>query len=203
MDNAGKSRLNIKEVPKLSTKIKAILSSNKTNNVLDVGCGNGWLRTYLRKESNYIGVSCSKSEIDFINKTGGKGKLHNLEEPLPFKDNSFDCVFASHVLEHFTIREVEALMKEIKRVLKKEGIFIVFTPTDYNPSFWAEWSHVRPYNHGSLPGLLRDFEFRDIDWSYPTIDFLPKAAQTYLRFPLFFLNPLIWNEIYAIGTSNK
>jgi SAM-dependent methyltransferase len=201
MDSAGKSRLKDKTIPKLPKNITEIISSSKK--VLDLGCGSGWLSSYVSDKDKYVGLSCSSVEMKHLRSIGLKGVLHSLEEPLPFKDNSFDCIFASHVIEHFTIREVEAIMKEIKRILKPSGVLILATPTDYNPFFWAEWSHVRPYNHGSLPGLLRDFNFEDIGWTYPELYFLPHKAQSLLRFPLFFLKPFLWKEIYATGHNKK
>ena len=45
---------------------------------------------------------------------------------LSFKDNSFDFIFASHVLEH--IKEDGMALSEIKRVLKPNGIAIIPVP---------------------------------------------------------------------------
>lgn len=52
----------------------------------------------------------------------------NIEEtPLPFPDEAFDIVLLSEVIEHLVASPVFAL-SEIKRVLKKAGIFILTTP---------------------------------------------------------------------------
>jgi hypothetical protein len=85
--------------------------------------------------------------------------------------------------------------------MKKWWRIILITPTDYHPFFYAEWTHVRPYNHGSLPGLLRDFEFQNVDWTYPKVDFIPQRYQGILRFPFFFLKFPYWSEIAAWWTK--
>lgn len=46
---------------------------------------------------------------------------HDLRATLPYADNSFDLVYSSHVLEHFTAEEGKALLREQFRVLKPGG----------------------------------------------------------------------------------
>ena len=50
------------------------------------------------------------------------------EEPLPFKDNSIEHVYASHVLEHIYWYKIDDALKEVYRVLKPKGIFEVHVP---------------------------------------------------------------------------
>jgi len=45
----------------------------------------------------------------------------NLLKKLPFKDNSINAYFSSHVLEHLTISKSKILLKEIYRTLKHKG----------------------------------------------------------------------------------
>ena len=49
---------------------------------------------------------------------------------LPFLDNSYDFILCNHVLEH--IIDDNKAMKELYRVLKKNGIGIFQVPMDYN-----------------------------------------------------------------------
>lgn len=90
-------------------------------------------------------------------------------------------------------------MAELKRVLKKNGQITLITPTDYHSFFYGEWTHVRPYNHESLPEMLKDLGFKNVDWYYPRLRRLPKMLQRYLRFPLFPLRNYFWKEVVAIG----
>lgn len=53
---------------------------------------------------------------------------HDLREPLPFEDNSFDGCMLSHVIEHMDCQAGLVLFREIKRVLKPGGCFMVSTP---------------------------------------------------------------------------
>ena len=66
---------------------------------------------------------------------------------LSFSDNSFDFIFASHVLEH--VKNDLLALSEIKRVLKPGGIAIIPVPirgkktVDYSTPNPDEYDHVR------------------------------------------------------------
>lgn len=47
---------------------------------------------------------------------------------LPFEDEHFDHVYSSHVIEHFSHREVKEVLEEWVRVLKKGGTFEIRCP---------------------------------------------------------------------------
>jgi SAM-dependent methyltransferase len=55
-------------------------------------------------------------------------KRVNLLRRLPFPDAHFDVVYSSHVLEHFTLRTAEAILREAWRILKAGGIIRVVVP---------------------------------------------------------------------------
>lgn len=46
-------------------------------------------------------------------------------QKLPFQDNSFDVIMSNSTLDHFPIPQVKKALKELHRVLKKEGTFIL------------------------------------------------------------------------------
>jgi SAM-dependent methyltransferase len=56
-----------------------------------------------------------------------RGVNHNVDlQKLPFGDQSYDFVFASHVLEH--IADDEKALSEIRRILRPDGIAILPVP---------------------------------------------------------------------------
>ena len=79
---------------------------------LHLGCG---IRNF---GTDWIHID--KADLDHI-------QHHNVTS-LPFKDNSCDVVYASHLLEYFDRVEVLEVLKEWKRVLKPEGILRVAVP---------------------------------------------------------------------------
>ena len=54
--------------------------------------------------------------------------VHDLTKGIPFPDSSADAVYHSHVLEHLDRRDAERLMREIKRVLRPEGVQRIVVP---------------------------------------------------------------------------
>ena len=85
---------------------------------------------------------------------------------LPFENNSYDCVFASHVLEH--VKEDRKAISEIKRVLKPSGFAILPVPiTEMKTIEFLEPDPLKSY-HVRAPGLdyfdryLEHFSYLDI-----------------------------------------
>jgi predicted SAM-dependent methyltransferase len=82
---------------------------------------------------NYLNLGCGLrfhpgwTNINFIS-TGEGVIAHNLTEGIPFPDASFDFVYHSHVLEHFSKTEAEAFVKECCRVLRPQGVLRVVVP---------------------------------------------------------------------------
>ena len=70
---------------------------------------------------------------------------------LPFPDESYDFVFASHVLEH--IREDARALSEIRRVLKPGGIAVLPVPIFETKT--VEYPGPNPHEecHVRAPGL--------------------------------------------------
>lgn len=49
-------------------------------------------------------------------------------QPLPFEDNSFDIVHASHIIEHISYTKIEQVLKEWIRILRPGGVLEIWTP---------------------------------------------------------------------------
>ena len=67
--------------------------------------------------------------------------LHDLHAPLPFDDECFDTVLASHVLEHIEQVSLPQLMWEIARVLRPGGYLIAIVPHGSHSSAWENPLH--------------------------------------------------------------
>ncbi len=82
---------------------------------LNLGCGNRYVE------------SAAWLNVDFAVRHPGVLAI-DLRKKLPFGENSFDLVYHSHVLEHFTCAEAKRLLDECYRVLKPGGIIRIVVP---------------------------------------------------------------------------
>ncbi len=90
--------------------------------VLDLGCASGEVCEALaRGGSQVTGLDVSPQMLVQARKRLPKGRwvLHDLADPLPFEDASFDVVLALGCLEF--VEEVEVACQEIARVLRPGG----------------------------------------------------------------------------------
>lgn len=96
--------------------------------VLDSGCGNGRLyELFKEKTISYYGVDFSEELIKIARKHYPQFKFQVADAlNLPFSANFFDKVFSIAVLHHIPSKELRLkYLKEIKRVLRPEGILIL------------------------------------------------------------------------------
>lgn len=95
--------------------------------ILDVGCGEGFTLENLRKNKigkELAGIDFSKHAIEIGNKMHPSLSLkYGTIYHLPFKDNSFDLVICSEVLEH--LEHPEKALLELERVTRKNCIISV------------------------------------------------------------------------------
>jgi SAM-dependent methyltransferase len=120
--------------------------------VVDVGCGRGWLLDYL--SGNTTGKRLTG--VDFMIPKSLRSKFPDLSfvegaiEELPFADGAFDTVICSHTLEH--VRNVERAVSELRRVCRKRLIIVVPSEREYKYSFNLHVSFF-PYPHSLLNRL--------------------------------------------------
>lgn len=99
----------------------------KAETILDAGCGEGFTMDKLSKKGvgkKIEGIEYTKDALSFGKKlfpnlTFRQGSVYEL----PYKDNSFDLVICTEVLEH--LEEPAKALKEILRVSKKYLIISV------------------------------------------------------------------------------
>jgi 2-polyprenyl-6-hydroxyphenyl methylase / 3-demethylubiquinone-9 3-methyltransferase len=97
--------------------------------VLDVGCGAGFLSNHLAREGFEVtGLDASQASLDVAARhdvTGKVSYVHGDALELPFAAASFDVVCAMDFLEH--VEDPASVVAEIARVLKPGGVFFFHT----------------------------------------------------------------------------
>jgi len=121
------------EVDRGSRAHVALTLLEKGDKLLDVGCGDGTVGYFSKNNYKFIyGIDVSETALKIAEQRSIITKKINInDETFPFEDNYFDAVICLDVIEH--VFEPVDLIKEISRVLKKEGILVISTP---NIRYW-------------------------------------------------------------------
>lgn len=124
--------------------------------VLDIASGEGYGSFVLAKTANFVyGVDISEEAITYAKI---KYRKDNLEfrvgntSKIPLDSNSVDIVVSFETIEHHD--QHDEMMREIKRVLKKDGKLIISSP---NKKYYSDENNTT--NHFHIKELYED-EFK-------------------------------------------
>ena len=92
------------------------------SSVLDLGCGEGLLALLKRKDVYLAGIDLSPELVEMARRNGYDTACVGLLTDLPFPTASFDYVVSLDVFGHIGFDEKDAVLKEIKRVLRPDGV---------------------------------------------------------------------------------
>lgn len=92
---------------------------------LDLGCGIGQYSKELI-DYGYDVISADISDIALKKVKEFNNNIIKLDmrDKLPFEENTFDLVFSNLSIQYFSDEDTKNIMLEIKRILKKDGLFI-------------------------------------------------------------------------------
>ncbi|MSR86196.1 class I SAM-dependent methyltransferase [Candidatus Woesearchaeota archaeon] len=121
-------------------KYRKNIISSLGGKVLEVGVGTGKNIPYYNKV-DYTGIDFSKNMLAKAKKKFPKAKLlYGDAQELEFKDNSFDYVITTFVL--CSIPDPVKALKEMKRVVKKEGKIIMLEHVRSKNRLIALWQDI-------------------------------------------------------------
>lgn len=80
---------------------------------LNIGCGTNLLFGWLNVDFNPV-----SSKVIFLDAT----------QPFPFGNNTFDCIFSEHMIEHVPYDQGLQMLRECHRVMKPGGWLRIDTP---------------------------------------------------------------------------
>lgn len=145
--------------------ITDFLDKQKGKKILDAGCGEGVLVEKYKKKGYDIEGIDPNYESEFV-KTVSILKTD-------YKDNTFDIVLLLDVLEHLSYSDQYIALKEIKRILKRDGLLIMSVPNLANLTsrikFFLfgklsrgdkDWNHIGERPFPEYKSLLESHKFK-------------------------------------------
>ena len=136
---------------------------NSDDNVLEIGFGEGYGTKMISQFADtVIGLDVHEDAVNYASKRYSSENCtfqHFDGKEIPFEEETFDAVVSYQVIEH--IEEDEDYVKEIERVLKKEGQLFLTTPNrlhrlDPGQEPWNPF-HIREYSPSQLRDLLSNY----------------------------------------------
>ncbi|HWZ23094.1 MAG TPA: class I SAM-dependent methyltransferase [Cytophagaceae bacterium] len=138
------------------------LENSPKGKILDFGCGNGWLLKNLKSLGWEVnGLDFDAKAVEFCNSLNLNVCLGDIRSQ-NYPDNYFDAITINHVIEH--VHEVDELIKDAYKVLKKGGELIIATPNTQNwqhklyGKFWFQLDpprHLHIFNIDNLEKVVK------------------------------------------------
>ena len=133
----------------------------KNKRVLDLGGRDGTLTKHFIEKNNVTLADIDENALEYAKKNYKVETMKvDLNQSLPFKDNSFDVVVMAEVLEHLPYPNIT--LSEIKRVLKTNGRFIGNLPLAYHLKDRWQIIRGRKLLISGDPTHLQFFSFDDV-----------------------------------------
>jgi 2-polyprenyl-3-methyl-5-hydroxy-6-metoxy-1,4-benzoquinol methylase len=136
-------------------------SYKKTNNILDIGCGDGYFLEAAKKRGwNVYGTEFTDAAITVCSQ---KGILmhEGILNPDNYNNVEFDVITSFEVIEHINNPQTE--IKSIKKILRSGGLFYLTTPNFNSISrtiLKGKWNvieypeHLSYYTHKTINKLM-------------------------------------------------
>jgi len=154
-------------------------------NILDFGCGPGHMIKHLlafTENSTIHGLDFSSASVATVNKKFKNNRnfagavcaghasphIHNIRS---FQTESMDVVICIEVIEHLNDEQLKSTFKEVYRLLKPGGQFVITTPNEEDLEaskticpecgcIFHRWQHVRPWDDREIKKWLEKYGFK-------------------------------------------
>lgn len=111
-------------------------------NILDLGCGRGWLTNLLSNYGNVLGIEPVKPVVEYAKEMFPKikffcGTSKDLLRNRNFK--KYDLIVTSEVIEHIPDNYKGGFIDDIEKLLNDKGFLIITTPRKEAQEIWSSY----------------------------------------------------------------
>lgn len=148
--------------------------------VADIGAFDGYILGELKKQIDFVPFLI---DIDVEGlKIAEKKSIHPVLASgtnIPLKDNSVDIVICLDVVEH--IRETNFLLKELDRILKKNGTLVLTTPIADKKLVWFMSKKKMEEIHKSWGHVKFGYTFKELQYLFEGTNLNIKYISSYFN----------------------
>lgn len=102
---------------------------------------------------------------------------HNLENGIPFENDSVDYIYSSHFLEHLFREDTEKLLMDAHRVLKKNGLIRIDVPNlEYAFDLYKSGKKEEALEMLYIEGKISNFSYHRYMYDYELLSNLLKKC---------------------------
>jgi SAM-dependent methyltransferase len=161
-----------------------VLDGESGLRILDAGCGTGGTTVELRRFGHVVGIDLAWEALAPAHGRGLSALACASIERLPFAAATFDAVTSFEVVYHLGVASDVVALREIRRVLKLGGLFLLRVPAHD----WLRGEHDRlvhtrhRYSRSEVSAKLHDtgFHVEQLSWAN-TVLFPPALAKRLLE----------------------
>ncbi|MBN1526020.1 MAG: radical SAM protein [Candidatus Omnitrophica bacterium] len=148
-----------------------------SDDVLDLGAGKGFMFEVMKEmgwpKDKLLGIDISDVAVRDMMLKGFYVMAGTVDRPLPYTNDSFDVVFMYDLFEH--IYEPLGLLKELKRVLRKNGRIVLGIPLcgDNGPDFIRSLEHTNYFTRETITRMLGQAGFEVASFEINKVNYGP------------------------------
>lgn len=159
-----------------SKVIKAIVERYRPEGwALDLGSGPGWFtKVLIEKGWKVASVDGEPSHEPQLKHLTANVLIGDAREVVAgMEPGQFNMILALEIVEHMDVDSAKTLLKDIRKLLKPEGVLLVSTPNKMSPvgfkdyyirelflrrEHWTAWhpNHLHVYNSWEIKGVLKE-----------------------------------------------
>lgn len=162
--------------------VKNVLRMHYPKTILDIGCAEGFITSFLADgQTLVVGIELDESIKIAKAKVKNAEFVHASMTHLPFKDECFDAVTVLEVLEHLPDNVLVEGVKEVDRILNREGKLLVSVPNNEQITYTRcihcgkltpLWGHLRSMSEEIVTNLLPENYSLTSKYTLPNLELI-------------------------------
>ena len=157
---------------------------NKNGLCLDLGCGVGqFSKRIMGYGYDVISADISNIALNKVKEFNSNIINVDMRKKLPFENDKFDIIFANLSIHYFSDIETKNLIKEVRRILKKDGLFIGSVNAIQGYEKIKDTAEILDYHYYLYKGkYIRLFDIDDIKKYLSDFELLKMEEKETVRF---------------------